>query len=283
MVSIVITAYNVGKWIGKAVESACIQTHDDIEIIVVEDHSSDNTGEILSNIRDGRIKVIYNPENLGAGASRRIGIDAAKGEYILLMDGDDWLDEGFIASLYRRAVETGADIVSGGVTIIHEDGSRKAFSYGKKSVEGKEKLAHFWKEDVVFMNNKLIHRTLHEKVPYCTRRYIEDTPVIIPMLYLANKVAYIDNTGYNYRQHSSSLTHTATPFKEALFRALCAEDLVSFFEKHDKEILKKEKLGKTYADCLYRIKECHPNANIIEPFKDEWIEYTAKLMERIGT
>lgn len=282
MVTIVITAYNVEDWIAKAIESACRQTFDNLEIIVVEDCSTDSTREFLSTIDDSKVKIVYNVENLGAGASRRKGIEAANGEYILLLDGDDWIEENFIEELYDKAVQEDADIVSGGITIIHKDGSKESTSYGNCITEGDEKFTRFRGEKIVFMNNKLIRRRLHEKVPYCVRRFIEDTPVIIPMMHLANKVAYIDNTGYNYRMHEKSLTHSASDFKYALFRALCAEDIIRFFEKHDKGILERLPFAEAYSKCIYDIKECNPTAEMIAPYKEEWIEFTTKLIGRIG-
>ena len=281
MVSIVITAYNVEKWIKECVASVCRQTHRDIEIIVVEDCSTDSTREILHGIADARVTVLCNKENIGAGASRRRGIEAANGEYILLLDGDDMLSNDFIECLYSKAIESDADIVSGGITVMHKDGRMEASSYGECCTMGDEKITEFWGEKVVFMNNKLIRRSLHTQVPYCTRRFIEDTPVIIPMLYLANKVVYTGNCGYIYRMNSGSLTHRASPFKYALFRALCAEDIIAFFEKHDKEFLKRLPFAAAYSQCVNEIKECHPTAGMIDPFRDEWIEFSTKLIARL--
>lgn len=281
MISIVITAYNVEKWIGKAVESACSQTYKDCEIIVVEDCSTDTTRGILSKIEHPQLRTIYNSQNIGAGASRKRGIEAAKGDYILLLDGDDWLEKNFIEELYNKAIKHDADIVSGGITVVHNNGLKETSSYGNRIVSGKEKITEFWGEKVVFMNNKLIRRTLHEKVPYCTRRFIEDTPVIIPMLYYADKVVYTDNCGYNYRMENNSLTHQATPFKYALFRALCAEDIISFFEMHDNSYLKLLPFAATYSQCIYEIRRCRPTATMIEPYKNEWIEFTTKLIDRL--
>lgn len=281
MVSIVITAYNVEEWIQKCIASACLQTYRDIEIIVVEDCSTDGTRKVLENFTDKRVRILYNTHNMGAGASRRRGIEAAQGEYIMLLDGDDWIDDDFIETLHCRAVEEDADIVSGGITIVHGNGLQEKTSYGNHTIEGKEKLDVFRNERIVFMSNKLIRRRLHSEVPYCTRRFIEDTPVMIPMLYLANKVTYIDNCGYNYRMHTSSLTHSATPFKYALFRALCAEDITAFFEAREKACIEELGLDKALTGCLLQIKECHPTAAMIEPFKDEWIEYTTKLIARL--
>ncbi len=282
MVSIIITAYNVEDYIERAIRSACAQTYKDIEIIIVEDCSTDGTRDALTTINDQRVRILYNRTNQGAGASRRRGIEASKGDYILLLDGDDYICENFIESLYIKAVEHNADIVSGGVTIVHRDGSWEATAPGESVVEGIDKIHNFGREKVVFMNNKLIRRSLHEQVPYCTRRYIEDTPVIIPMLALANKVVYTGNAGYHYRMHDKSLTHTSTPIKSALFKALCAEDLITFFEQHNSDTLHELHLGEGYANCIELLKECRPTPESVRPFADEWIEFTTKMIARLG-
>lgn len=281
MVSIVITAYNVEKWIKETVGSVCRQSCKEIEIIIVEDCSTDNTRKELATLSDKRIEILYNEKNIGAGASRRRGIEKAKGEYILLLDGDDLIKEDFIEELYRKAIEQDADIVSGGITIEHNDGSTETSSYGNVTVKGDDKIVRFWGEKVVFMNNKLIRRSLHKRVPYSTRRFIEDTPVIIPMLYLANKVVYTDNCGYIYRMNSESLTHKASPFKYALFRALCADDIITFFEEHDISFLERLPFAAAYSQCLYELKRCHPTKEMIKSYEDEWIEFTTRLIKRL--
>ena len=283
MISVIITAYNVEPFIAQAIRSVLVQTHNDIECVIVEDCSTDDTiAEIKrASIGDKRVRLVQNNENMGAGASRRRGIEAANGDYILLLDGDDWIEPDFIETLYKCAVESGAEIVSGGIKVIHSDGAWEATSYGNCITEGSEKVTKFWGERVVFMNNKLISSKLHRQVPYCQRRFIEDTPTIIPQLYLANKVAYVDNIGYNYRMQESSLTHSASPFKYALFRALCAEDLISFFEKHDQEYIKLIPLGLGYTQLIEQIKQLNPTKEMIEPYKDEWIEFTTAMIRRL--
>lgn len=283
MISVIITAYNVEKFISQAIKSVLKQTYKDIECIVVEDCSTDDTIAQIKHAAkdDKRVKIVQNRENIGAGASRRIGIEASKGEFVLLLDGDDWLEPDFIEALYKRAMESGAEIVSGGIKVIHDNGAWEATSYGDCITEGREKVSKFWGERVVFMNNKLISRKLHELVPYCQRRFIEDTPTIIPQLYLANKVAYVDNTGYNYRMQGESLTHKASPFKYALFRALCIEDIVRFFEKYDKEFIKLIPLTLSYEQQIINIKDINPTKEMIEPYKDEWIEFTTAMINRL--
>lgn len=282
-VSVVITAYNVAKWIKDAANSVLNQTYKNLEVIIVNDCSTDETPEILKEIeaQDSRVKIINHEVNMGAGQARKTGITNSKGEYILLLDGDDWLDENFIEELVKEATETGADIVSGGITVNHEDGVIDTTSYGKTICTGIDKVYKFWKERIVFMNNKLIRRSIHEKVPYCTRRYIEDTPVIIPQLYYANKVAYIPNCGYHYRMNNESLTHTTTPFKTALFQLLCVQDLIQFFNEHDKEYLKTIPLGLTYPKLLRTIKGINPTQEMIQQYQKEWNEATLYLLKMI--
>ncbi len=279
-ISIVITAYNVSSWIEQCVRSCMNQTYKNIEIIIVEDCSRDNTIGIIEELakEDERIIIIKGVENSGAGQSRRYGIEIASGEYFLLLDGDDWLSENFIESLYLRAMQTNADIVSGGITIVGENGAFSAESYGEIITEDLDKVVKFWGEKTVFMNNKIIRKSLHDKVPYCTRRFVEDTPTIIPMLHFANYVAYTNNVGYHYRQNPSSLCHTASLFKWALFRALCCQDLIAFFKEHDKRVLEKLPIERMYVKQLDQLKQCNPTNDEIQMYQNDWNEFTKNLI-----
>lgn len=279
-ISIVITAYNVGKFIERAVKSVLSQTYKDIEVVIVEDCSTDNTKEIIEQLakEDDRIKIIYHIENKGAGWGRRDGIEASTGDYFITVDGDDWLDETFIESLVKKAEESDADIVSGGITVNREGGYWEKTCYGNLVCEGDDKVIKFWGEKIVFMNNKIIRKELHNKVPYCTRRYIEDTPTIIPMLWYANKVAYCEDTGYHYRMQNDSLTHTADDFKNALYRSLCAYDLIDFFNANDKKLLEKLPIVPMLQQQVAIIKRVKPTTEQISKYIDDWIDFTRRLI-----
>ena len=281
-ISIVLTAYNVEKYIGEAIESCLNQTYKDLEIIIVDDCSTDNTKNLIKSYVEKNkdiIKLIENDVNKGAGLARRIGIQNTTGEYVLILDGDDWLNNDFIEALVDKAIETDADIVSGGMTIRRLDGSYDSTSYGNCICETPiDKVTKFWKDRIVFLNNKLIRKKLHNQVPYCHRRFIEDTPVIIPQLYLANKVVYVDNVGYNYRMIESSLTHQASPFKYALYRSLCAQDIIEFFKKVDVEFLNKIPIVRQYTQHLNQLKQIKPTPEMVEEFKDDWIEFSCRLI-----
>lgn len=284
--SIVITAYNVEQYIAKSIISAMQEGVD--KIIIVEDKSTDNTLNIIKQIKEDNktdidIIIVENKENVGAGLSRRIGIENCKNEYVLLLDGDDYLDKGFIKELLDKAKETDADIVSGGIKIIKEDGTWTAESYGTCVIEGNEKVSRFWGERIVFMNNKIIRKKLYDLVPYNHRRFIEDTPTIIPILWYANKTAYIDNIGYNYVMRSNSLTHTTNTIKDVIYKGLCWLDLMDFFLEKDKTMF-------NYIDISGYIKNLLTIMNNIKTFdaaeinkyKDDWVEFTTRFFNLIS-
>lgn len=278
-VSVVITAYNVGEYIEQAVRSALQECVD--EVIVVTDKPTDNTLEVLEGIEDERLMIVNNQVNLGAGMSRRIGIQCSSSEYVLLLDGDDYLSDGFVKDLLERALATDADVVSGGIKILEEDGTWKAESYGNCTTTGNDKISRFWGERIVFMNNKLIRRKLYDYVPYCHRRYIEDTPVVIPILWYANKVEYVDNVGYTYRMRQGSLTHTTNVAKDVIYKGLCWLDLVDFFNEHDKSVFECIKI-KEYVGNIIKVLHRGLSVDEIAPYKEEWLEFTQRLFNAVS-
>ena len=228
-VSIVTTAYNIEAYIGKCIDSLLAQTHEDIEIIVVNDCSTDKTMSIVSMFEDERIKVVNHSQNMGAGWARKTGIAACTGDYVITVDGDDWLSEDFIEKLVKNAEETDADIVSGGITYVYDDNFEQINRYLPRISEGMQKFKDYANKKIIFLNNKLVRRSMYDTVPYSTRRYCEDTPVILPLLYYANKVSYVDTQGYYYLQHDKSLCRRVNAFEDALFKALCSQELQVFF------------------------------------------------------
>ena len=279
MVSVVITAYNVSEYLEKSIKSAI---QDGVkEITVVVDQPIDNSLEIAQKVQSERpdlVKIIKNEKNVGPGLSRRYGIEASSGEYILLLDGDDYLDENYVKPLLDRAIETDADIVSSGIKIINEDGSWKAEAYGNCTTFGNDKISRFWGERIVFINNKLVRRSLYEKVPYNHRRYIEDTPTIIPILWYANKVEYADMLGYNYVMRNSSLTHTTNPLKDVIYKGLCWLDLMEFFTKNDQTVFSAVDIKgyiRNIINTLNRLTNLTPA--MVEPYKEDWIEFTLRM------
>ena len=111
LVSIIIPVYNVDKYISSCIESVINQTYKNIELILVDDGSSDKSGEIIDNYieKDSRIKVIHK-KNSGVSAARNTGIDVARGDYICFADGDDWLMEDYVEHLLDLCIDNDADV-----------------------------------------------------------------------------------------------------------------------------------------------------------------------------
>jgi len=121
-VSIIIPCYNIERYLKECLDSVINQTLKDIEIICIDDGSKDNTGKILDEYakKDNRIKVIHK-ENSGYGASMNIGIDNASGEYIGIVEPDDYVELDMFEILYTKAIETNVDFVKSDYFLFTED------------------------------------------------------------------------------------------------------------------------------------------------------------------
>lgn len=113
-VSVIITAYNLEKYIGCCIDSIMNQTIENIEIILVDDCSIDNTWSIINSYKDiteiKDIVLIRNDKNMGAGYSRNRGLELAKGKYLVFLDGDDFFERNMIEKLYLACEQSDADI-----------------------------------------------------------------------------------------------------------------------------------------------------------------------------
>ncbi|WP_251198186.1 glycosyltransferase family 2 protein [Anaerotardibacter muris] len=117
-ISIIIPVYNVRAWLERAVKSLQAQTFSDFELFLIDDGSTDGSGEVCDQlaVRDARIRVIHQ-ENAGAAAARNLAIEQARGEYLYFMDGDDWVDPTALADMYEFAKANDLDLVVTGFYI----------------------------------------------------------------------------------------------------------------------------------------------------------------------
>ena len=111
LISVVIPVYNAAPFIGKCVESALGQSVEDLEVICVDDHSTDNSLEIIEGINDVRLRIFRFPENRGVSAARNAGLDAAEGKYVYFLDSDDWLDPDYLEAMLNMAEGRGEDMI----------------------------------------------------------------------------------------------------------------------------------------------------------------------------
>lgn len=117
MISVIIPVYNTAKFLSTCIKSVINQTFEDIEIILVNDASTDNSIHICNTFKekDNRIVLIDKQQNEGVEKARYDGILAAKGEYICFVDSDDWLEKDALKRLYNKAIETDVDYIEIGM------------------------------------------------------------------------------------------------------------------------------------------------------------------------
>ena len=283
-VSVVITAYNIERYVEECLKSVIDQTYKNIEIIVVCDKPTDKTCEVVHKVCDGikNVYIIENDYNVGAGMARKIGVDASRGDYVMTVDGDDILRPDFIQALVENAEKTGADIVSGGITLFKQDGTMSETVYGDEVLEGYDRIIKHWGSNIVYVNNKIIRRSLYSKIKYCTRRYIEDTSVIIPLLWYATKVSYINNPGYVYRMRGDSLTHQTNPFKDFVFKTLSWCDLMEFFNEKDPKFFDHTNLRGWIVDVIRMMNNSYITEQDVNMYKEEWCEVMRRLINLIS-
>lgn len=109
-VSLIVPVYNTSKYLEKCINSLINQTLDDIEIIIINDGSTDNSEKIIKKFNDKRIKYIAK-QNEGIGKTRNLGIEKATGEYLAFVDSDDYLSIDFCEKMYKKATSDNCDIV----------------------------------------------------------------------------------------------------------------------------------------------------------------------------
>jgi len=215
-VSIIVAAYNVDIYLGKCIESVMKQSLNDIEIIIVNDGSTDETPLIIKKFSmiDNRIKVV-NQENGGVSKARNTGIDNSSGEYLFFLDGDDWIDEFTIEKLYINAKRYNSDIVCYNYYYAYEDKNVlcrdfKSFKYINTSEYLKRLLLL---ENSPTLWSKLIKReVIFDNGIRCPERigFGEDMAMGINICIKSKIITYIDEPLYFYRQRDSSISQKLT-------------------------------------------------------------------------
>lgn len=218
-ISYIIPAYNVEKYINKCLDSIICQSLEDIEIICIDDGSTDNTRYIIleyANI-DNRIKVIYHETNKGTGYSRNDGIKNATGKYIVFIDADDYVDNLY-EKIYQKASKIDADIcfykfrdIYGEDEVIRRDNGKIRNSY-PGVYNGKELLRHFINNGEFFYYScmSLFKRTflVDNDIFFSNLNIGEGGEFMLKNMLSAKTICVCDDVVYNYVQRSNSVTHS---------------------------------------------------------------------------
>lgn len=209
-VSVIIPVYNVEKYLEECIESVIKQTYKNLEIILVDDGSKDNSGYICDEYKkkDERIKVIHKP-NGGLSDARNVGIDIAKGEYIAFLDSDDYIEEDMYEILVKNIEKANADISICQVYYVYKDEKRTTHTpnvYLEMDSCNAIKYVNMLGYFTVAAYDKLYKREIFESIRYPVGKINEDWYVICEVFDKANKVVYSSEPKYNYRKRKGSIT-----------------------------------------------------------------------------
>lgn len=212
LISVIIPAYNIDKYIEACVKSVMEQTYTHIEIIIVNDGSTDSTAEICNRLQqlDRRIRVIEQ-ENQGLSAARNTGLEASLGEYITFIDGDDCIAADYLQCMYAIIKEKNAQAAVIDYAVVYENKKKTTKSHlvGEDGVfDGYEILRRM----VIVNNNtyvrawgKLFERSLWEELRFPVGKIHEDEFTLYQLWGECKKVAVVDKQAYLYIQRGDSI------------------------------------------------------------------------------
>lgn len=202
-VSIIVPVYNVEKYIAKCLDSLVNQTLSDIEVIVVNDGSPDNSQTIIDDYVAKYPDIIksYTKENGGQGSARNYGLKKATGEYIGYVDSDDYVRKDMFETLYNKATQEKLDIVICGNYVVYENSAKQQVELNNYVIDDMHDNAYFGKIGVC---NKIYKKTLVEKLEFRSKKWYEDLDFTVKAISLASRIGYVDEPLYYYLYREGS-------------------------------------------------------------------------------
>lgn len=256
-ISIIIPVYNAEKYLNQCMDSIINQTFTDIEIVCVNDGSTDDSLVILQDYqrKDNRIKIV-NKINGGLVAARITGVSCSEGEYVSFVDADDWIDTEMYEKLYYYATKYNCDMVCSGLYRQFENSgvlNKNAIGEGLYDEVNLVKDVypymlfdgHFFQLGVrPNLVGKLIRKSIIQEVQKDAPEDVtngEDVMITYPSLLKCNKVYLLDNAWYYYRQYPDSMSQKKAGEKEKIAIKHLYNYLKCRFEKEDcSEVLMKQ-------------------------------------------
>lgn len=210
IVSIIIPAFNVEQYIESCIVSMQKQTYSNIEMIFVDDKSTDRTSEIIDKYaaEDSRIKVIH-ADKLGVSGARNAGLKAATGDWIMFCDSDDEYLPDTVEKLLREAVSGDYDVVSGTHNVIKSWGDTKRIKVKPREFHSTEDIVSYFFTDGAnnnFVWERIYKRSIFDGLAFVRGRYYEDILFTIDLCKKIERMKVVDTVIYNYYLRNTSLT-----------------------------------------------------------------------------
>lgn len=267
LVSIIIPVFNIDKYLRECLNSVLRQTYRQLQVIIIDDGSTDNSGLISDDYskRDSRVTVIHQ-KNRGVSAARNAGLDIATGEFLAFIDGDDWVDDTWIETQLETIKKWNADIAVCGCELVYKNARRREdnslpHNYIENYADKKNLLLmqREWKKSAYAQGHTqkklirrecLIDKETNKKIRFITdRNYNEDELFTLQIYKNANKVAFNNKAVFYYRMRSSS----AVSEQMFAFRTLRTRVFL-----HNENFISDKDLLKSYLSALWQIYPINP-------------------------
>ena len=287
-VSIILPVYNVEPFIGRCIESLQAQMIDGLEFIFVDDCGTDESMAAVEEwaAQDGRVRILRNERNIGAGASRNRGIEAARGDYLSFIDPDDYVSPDFYELLYAAAIADGGHDMAKGMR------DKVDFATGDSTSSCPQLLNERIKEALQrglplyasfrYEHQSCIYRRalfVSGEVRYGTTMLAEDLLFLLRYCYQTNDIVILDQPVYFYVQRPNSLIQTVD--KATMLTALeSLAESISFFEQHGFDRMAQEYLLFRVESILKRMDSVCAKSNVAH---EDYLEFTEKLASLICT
>lgn len=255
--SVIIPVYNVEKFLHRCVDSVLNQTYKNLEVILVDDGSPDNSGKICDEYAksDSRVVVVHQ-KNGGLSAARNAGMDIATGYYVAFLDSDDYISCDMYSEMIEKLEDNNLDIISCNVYVVK----------GKKLIgnAGNNQTDIFDHDEIIVKalldfdvaaTNKVYRKHVIENVRFPNGRKFEDTATVYLFFNNANKVGHINKSYYYYYRNPNSITQTSFNAKDRYDFVLGYIERLEFAKKHNFKCLPecKSLLLKAALSCLTAI------------------------------
>lgn len=237
MITIILVTYNMAEYLPRCIQSIINQTYKDIELIIVDDGSTDDSAEILDGFQQGdpRVRVIHQ-ENKGHSEARNVGMDNARGDYYYFIDADDYIHEQTIEVLWNNMQESGADISIGDITRTEPPTCSLDAGYDTySSIEALRILTDYHsgmplnKLPFNVTWNKIFKANLFKDVRFPTGHVRDDNFTCHRLLYNANKIVLSKARTYFYTYQAQSMSNDGLYKNKDLI--LAHKDRIAFFKE----------------------------------------------------
>lgn len=245
-VSVIVPIYNVEKYLEKCINSLLSQTLEDIQIILVNDGSKDNSGNIAKECeKNNKNRIIYvEKENGGLSDARNYGLKYATGDFIAFLDSDDYIEKNAYEEMYNKAIEENADYVECDFIWEFPNKIRVDKQYPYKN---KKEMLSFVR---VVAWNKLIKRQLitDNNLEFPKGLRYEDVEFFYKMVPYYNKVSFVKEPLIHYIQRSSSISNTQNERTKEIFTIM--DNVIKYYKENNLYEEYKTELEYTYARLL---------------------------------